>query len=175
MSFDPDFLEDVLFRYPEIESMNIDDLEFLDEDELQDLIDEYAIDTSVPARVRNQITTIDFSPSKKQEVKTELKISEREYLRAENLSIKSQLADEEARKESNNSGIKSLNEGTLSMAPHQVVFATREDNRVCPICRGFEGDIYEVDPETRIVIDGPVIPEGTHINCRCRYLPLTIR
>lgn len=160
---------DDLSEYPQLDSFDIDELEDMDELELQDLIDEFETDFSLPKRLRDDFSRIDFSESNKESVKSKYGISEREWLRAENLSIKSQLAEEEAKRESNNSGIKALNEGTLSMAT-LVIFATREDDKVCPICTEFEGEIYGVDKNTGIVEDGPVIPDETHLNCRCRYL-----
>lgn len=66
-------------------------------------------------------------------------------------------------------GIKALNQGTVSHA-RLVEFVTRRDNRVCPICEALDGNIYEVDSVTKIIKNGPVIPDDTHPNCRCRYL-----
>lgn len=65
--------------------------------------------------------------------------------------------------------IMALNQGTLSNATRQVEFVTRRDDRVCQICESLDGFRYDVDPITHI-IDGPLIPDDTHINCRCRYL-----
>lgn len=159
-------LDDILDEFPEFD---IDDLDEFDELELQEIIDEFETDNTLPLAVRNNLDKIDFSESNKEIVKEKYGISEREWLRAENLSIKSQLAEEEARRESLNSGIKALNEGTLSMALGQVIFATREDDKVCPICEDFNGEIFDVDTLTKI-ISGPTIPDETHPNCRCRYL-----
>lgn len=66
-------------------------------------------------------------------------------------------------------GIRSLNDGTLSNA-ELVEFVTEGDDKVCPICDGYDGEVFEVDPDTGIIEDGPVIPDETHPNCRCRYL-----
>lgn len=64
-------------------------------------------------------------------------------------------------------GIKALNKGTISHA-ETVEFVTRRDSKVCPICEPLDSNIYEVDQNTGIVKDGPLIP--VHPNCRCRYL-----
>jgi hypothetical protein len=160
-------LDDILQDYPELDFFDIDELDDLDELELQDLIDEFETDFTLSIALRNDVQKIRFSDSSKQEIKEKYNISEREYLRAENLSIKSQLADNAAR-ESSNSGIKALNKGTVSVA-ELVIFATREDDKVCPICEALNGEIYGVDTDTKI-IDGPLIPDDTHPNCRCRYL-----
>lgn len=66
-------------------------------------------------------------------------------------------------------GVRALNKGTTSHA-RLVIFATRRDSRVCPICEDHDGDVYEVDPLTGIIKNGPLIPDDTHPNCRCRYL-----
>ena len=65
---------------------------------------------------------------------------------------------------------KSLNQGTLSQATIRVQFVTRRDSIVCPICEDLDGEEFDVDPTTKIVIDGPTIPDDLHPNCRCRYL-----
>lgn len=61
-----------------------------------------------------------------------------------------------------------LNTGTLSAAK-QVQFVSRQDDKVCDKCDGLDGNLYDVNPETGIIQDGPVIPDDTHDNCRCRY------
>lgn len=66
-------------------------------------------------------------------------------------------------------GVKALNTGTVSHA-RLVEFVTRRDNKVCPICEPLDGNIYEIDPLTKIIKNGPAIPDDTHPNCRCRYL-----
>jgi hypothetical protein len=66
-------------------------------------------------------------------------------------------------------GLRSLNKGTVSQVD-RVQFVTRRDMKVCPICEALDGNIYDVDPVTKIIINGPVIPDDTHPNCRCRYL-----
>lgn len=165
-------IEEIFSQYPELDSFDITELEDMDELELQILIDDFETDTSLPISLRNNLRRIDFSEENRESVKSKYGISDREWLRAENLSIKSQLAEEEARRESFNSGIKALNEGTLSMAEGQVIFATREDDKVCPICEDLDGEIFDVDNRTGI-INGPLIPDETHPNCRCRYLTLS--
>lgn len=76
-----------------------------------------------------------------------------------------------AEQTSSDLGIRSLNRGTLSNA-RLVEFVSRRDQRVCPICEDLDGDVYEVDPATGIIKGGPVIPDDTHVRCRCRYLLL---
>ncbi|MFM7796463.1 MAG: phage minor head protein [Candidatus Nitrosotenuis sp.] len=67
--------------------------------------------------------------------------------------------------------INGVNQGTVSNTKNNLVqYVTRRDDRVCPICEDLDGNIYEVDPITKIIIDGVNIPEDTHTNCRCRYL-----
>ena len=69
--------------------------------------------------------------------------------------------------------IKGVNQGTVSNTKNnQVQFVTRRDNKVCPICEDLDGNVYDVDPITKMVIDGITIPDDTHPNCRCRYLSL---
>lgn len=161
-------IEDLVDDYPELQFFDIDELDGLDEFELQDLIDEFETDISVPVAVRKNLKNIDFSQANKEKTKEKYGLSEREWLRAENLSIKSQLAESAAKRESSDSGIKSLNEGTISVS-RLVIWATREDDSVCPICEELNGEIYGVDTQTGI-IDGPLPVEDTHPNCRCRYL-----
>lgn len=47
----------------------------------------------------------------------------------------------------------------------QVIFKTREDEKVCQICEPLNNNVYDVDDDTK-----PEIPDDTHPNCRCRYL-----
>lgn len=68
-------------------------------------------------------------------------------------------------------GTRALNQGTLSHAQF-VQYVTRRDARVCPICEDLDRNVYEVDERTGIIKDGPVIPDDTHPNCRCRYIPI---
>ena len=47
----------------------------------------------------------------------------------------------------------------------QVMFKTREDEKVCPICEPYNNNVYSVNDSSK-----PEIPDDTHPNCRCRYL-----
>ncbi len=47
----------------------------------------------------------------------------------------------------------------------QVMFVSRRDDRVCPICEPLDGKKYDIDDSSK-----PNIPEDTHPRCRCRYL-----
>jgi hypothetical protein len=46
-----------------------------------------------------------------------------------------------------------------------VMFVTAEDDRVCPICRGLQGETFLLTDPTMII---PI--RDTHDNCRCRLL-----
>lgn len=72
-----------------------------------------------------------------------------------------------AERTASDTGIRALNQGTVSHARY-VMFASRRDQRVCPICEGFDGNVYKVDQATSIIKNGPIIP--VHPNCRCRYV-----
>lgn len=43
------------------------------------------------------------------------------------------------------------------------VYRTQMDHRVCPICKGYENIVFEVDEWK------PNIPDDTHPRCRCTY------
>jgi hypothetical protein len=70
---------------------------------------------------------------------------------------------------------KSVNTATLANAEPtgiddfqdvvQVMFKTREDEKVCPICEPYNNNVYSVNDSSK-----PEIPDDTHHNCRCRYL-----
>lgn len=47
----------------------------------------------------------------------------------------------------------------------QVMFKTREDEKVCPICEPLNNNVYDINDPSK-----PEIPDDTHHNCRCRYL-----
>ena len=70
---------------------------------------------------------------------------------------------------------KSLNTATLAniepinpidySSQMQVIFKTREDEKVCPICEPLNNNVYDINDAGK-----PDIPDDTHHNCRCRYL-----
>lgn len=43
------------------------------------------------------------------------------------------------------------------------VWVTSQDDRVCPICQGYEGQAWSIDDTASM----PEIPDSTHPNCRC--------
>lgn len=69
---------------------------------------------------------------------------------------------------------KSLNTATLAnMEPInpvdyqsnlQVMFVTRQDEKVCQICEPYNNNVYDINDSSK-----PEIPDDTHPNCRCRY------
>lgn len=70
---------------------------------------------------------------------------------------------------------KSLNTATLAnlepldpidyQSAVQVMFVTRDDEKVCQICQPYNNTVYDIDDS-----DKPEIPDDTHPNCRCRYV-----
>lgn len=46
-------------------------------------------------------------------------------------------------------------------------FRTQGDDKVCPICRPLNGNVYDVDDDS-----APEIPNDLHIGCRCYYWPI---
>lgn len=178
MSFD---IEDLLDQYPELESFDIYDLENLDEFELQDLIDGFDDFGDLPInfgeslnKLSKDLKNIDFNFFTKTEVMEKYGLTEDQYEQAKDMREKIDQSERLAKPTSSDSGTKALSEGTTSAientAQFSVIFVTEEDDRVCPICQEFEGIEYQVDPDTRIIINAPVIPDDTHPNCRCRYM-----
>lgn len=47
----------------------------------------------------------------------------------------------------------------------QVMFVTRQDEKVCQICEPYNNNVYDIDDSSK-----PEIPDDTHPNCRCRYV-----
>lgn len=47
----------------------------------------------------------------------------------------------------------------------QVMFKTREDEKVCQICEPYNNNVYDINDDTK-----PEIPDDTHPNCRCRFV-----
>lgn len=176
MSFD---VQDLLDDYPELESFDISELEDLDEFELNDLVDSFDKTDKVPKFGNNlkdvikELDKIDFKQNK-ESVKNKFGLTEREYKIASDMKTKISDVENRAVKSSSDSGTKALSEGTFSNVGDTdrftAVFVTEEDDRVCPICRPLEGNEYKINPETRIIENAPLIPDDTHINCRCRYL-----
>lgn len=70
---------------------------------------------------------------------------------------------------------KSLNTATLAnlepispidyQSSVQVMFVTRQDEKVCPICEPLNNNVYDINDSSK-----PEIPDDTHPNCRCRYV-----
>lgn len=168
MSFD---LDDVLFEFPDLQFFSIEDLEDLDEEQIQDLIDEFDNFDSfeIPSRLKNNINDIVFSDQNKEKIMQEYNLTETQFQEAKGLKIKINIAENQAKTKSSDSGMKAINQGTLSNSSLEVQLVTRRDDIVCPICEDVDGDVFEVDPVTRI-IDGPLIPDDLHPNCRCRYM-----
>lgn len=54
---------------------------------------------------------------------------------------------------------------TAALADTQTVYVwiTSQDDRVCPICQGYEGQAWNLDDYADI----PEIPDDSHPNCRC--------
>jgi len=176
MSFD---IQDLLDDYPEMENFDIDELQDLDEFELQEIIDQFDSTDKVPKLGRNlkdvikELDKIDFKQDK-ESVKNKYGLTEKEYQVANDMKTKILEVENRAKKSSSDTGTKALNDGTITNVGDTdrftAVFVTEEDEKVCPICKPLEGNEYKIDPETRILIDAPLLPDDTHINCRCRYL-----
>lgn len=166
-----DELEDILFEFPELDSFLMDDLENLDETELEDLIAEFdSLDRfDIPSRLKENIR--DISLSDREAIKERFSITDGQFDSVLDLQRRVKTAESQARRNASDSGMKSLNQGSLSNPTLEVQFVTRRDDRVCPICEDIDGDTFNVDPTTGI-IDGPLIPDDLHHNCRCRYLNL---
>lgn len=70
---------------------------------------------------------------------------------------------------------KSLNTATLAnVAPEsiqdfssavQVMFVTRDDEKVCQICQPLNNTVYDINDSSK-----PEIPDDLHPNCRCRFV-----
>ena len=176
MSFD---IQDLLDDYPELDNFDISELEDLDEFELQDLIDQFDKTDKVPKLGNNlkdvikELDKIDFKQDK-ESIKNKYGLTEKDYKIAAEMKSKISSIENEAVRTSSDSGTKALNDGTIGNVGDTdrftAVYVTEEDERVCPICKPLEGNEYRIDPETRILIDAPLLPDDTHPNCRCRYL-----
>jgi SPP1 gp7 family putative phage head morphogenesis protein len=167
-------LDDLRFFHPEIDFYNIDDLDYLDEFELQQIIDEFDdFDDyeDLPRDVTNNLEDITFREDQREVVIEKYRITPLQYIQAQELKQKLGVARNLSQITSHDSGIKALNQGTIQSATNDVVFVSRNDGKVCPICEDLNGEIFSVDPTTKI-IDGPTIPDDTHPNCRCRYIVL---
>ena len=70
---------------------------------------------------------------------------------------------------------KSLNTATLAnlepispidyQSSVQVMFVTRQDEKVCDICEPYNNNVYDINDSSK-----PEIPDDTHPNCRCRFV-----
>ena len=70
---------------------------------------------------------------------------------------------------------KSLNTATLAnlepispidyQSSVQVMFVTRNDEKVCQICEPYNNNVYDINDSSK-----PEIPDDTHPNCRCRFV-----
>ena len=70
---------------------------------------------------------------------------------------------------------KSLNTATLAnlepispidyQSSVQVMFVTRQDDKVCDICEQYNNNVYDINDSSK-----PEIPDDTHPNCRCRFV-----
>lgn len=70
---------------------------------------------------------------------------------------------------------KSLNTATLAnlepispidyQSSVQVMFVTRQDEKVCDICEPLNNNVYDINDSSK-----PEIPDDTHPNCRCRFV-----
>ena len=70
---------------------------------------------------------------------------------------------------------KSLNTATLAnlepinpidyQSTVQVMFVTRNDEKVCEICQPYDNLVYDINDSSK-----PEIPDDTHPNCRCRFV-----
>lgn len=55
--------------------------------------------------------------------------------------------------------------------PIYLVYTTELDQRVCPICKNFEGRTFSPDDPDLIRIGPPELGGKTHYGCRCVYTP----
>lgn len=70
---------------------------------------------------------------------------------------------------------KSLNTATLAnlepispidyQSSVQVMFVTRQDEKVCDICEPLNNNVYDINDSSK-----PEIPDDLHPNCRCRFV-----
>lgn len=58
----------------------------------------------------------------------------------------------------------------ISLPQLEMEFVTMHDDRVCFICEPYDGQRFQIDIHTGIIINGPLLPDDTHPNCRCRYM-----
>lgn len=162
---DMEDLEDV-----ELDDLDLDFPEIEDEYDL-DLLDEIQQD----ALLSGDFDTVSKITSLKTSPKADVKITKTSSGIVINVGIdkKIQIPNDSLVRISSDMIMQGVNRGTLSnTSNNKVEFVTRRDNRVCPVCEDLDGNIYDVDPITKMVIDGVNIPEDTHPNCRCRYLAI---
>lgn len=169
-----DELDDLDFDLLDSDDLDIDDLDYLPFDELNDLdLDYETILNFDPEKdvTRDNAFQYTISITGPRGFSKEFVVSEQQMERLLDLHVRAVKLEASINMGSADLVTRSLNNGVISNSSDQVQFVTRRDDRVCPICEDLDGEVFDIDPITRI-IDGPTIPDDTHHNCRCRYLSL---